>query len=156
MFVTAFKRFLGFLPSHDAGYNALKENLRGADSFSNPAAEFFIRLTNYAARRSPAASETHYDPRLFLTALCMTRFPVEILGEPEEPNRFTLLNSAWKYLRMVDTILCMHSEAEDDSVDDFLSESLCIDYMLALNEFHAAWRVVWDMDARGLCSSVGY
>ena len=156
MFVGVFKEFLGSLPGRDARYNALKEHLRGQESFSNPAAEFFIRLTNYAASRAPVPSATHYDPRLLLTAICMTRFPVDILGQPEEPIRFTLLNSAWKLLRVVDTILCTHSEAEDDSQDDFVSPALCLDYMLALNEFHAAWCAVWDVDARGLCSSVGY
>lgn len=151
MFVAAFKEMLGSLPPRDAGYDALKRRLHEEDCFSNPAAEFFIRLTNYASSRSPAPSATHYDPRLLLTALCMTRFPKEILGVPDEPRRFNLLNSAWKYLRFIDVILYIHHPAEDDAADIFLGRDICTEYMDALNEYHAAWHAV--VDAAVMCSS---
>ena len=153
MFVAAFKEMLGSLPPRDAGYNATVQRLSEEDCFSNPAAEFFTRLTNYASSRSPAPGATHYDPRLLLTALCMTRFPIQTLGIPEEPLRFTLLNSAWKFIRLIDVILYIHNRAEDDAADNFLGGDICTEYMLALNEYHAAWHALVDAAP---CSSVGY
>ncbi len=138
MFIARFKQFLGSLPPRDDGYGAMKDRLRNEDWFSNPAAEFFIRLTNYAAVHSTTPSTTHYDVRLLMNALYMTRFPIEVLGVPEEPLRFSLLNSAWKFLRVIDTILSLHNPSEDDNADDLLSDSLCVDYMLALNEYFTA------------------
>ena len=132
MFITRFKTALASLPSQDAGYSEFAQCVRSKqDVFF----EFFTRITNYAANH--AAGAVHYDPHLLTSAFLVTRFPVEVLGEPEDPARFTLLNSAWKFLREVAIVI--HTYNPDDTADDFLDSRTCVDYMRALNELHNAW-----------------
>ena len=134
MFIARFKAALASLPSQDVGYNEFAQCVRSErDVFF----EFFTRVTNYAANH--AAGAVHYDPRHLTTALLATRFPIEVLGAPEEPTRFTLLNSAWKFLQEIDVVLYTHNPKEDDTADDFLDSQTCVDYMRALNGLHNAW-----------------
>jgi hypothetical protein len=151
VFIADFKQFLGSLPPQSDGF--IPSQARLLLRCEEPLMAFFIRITNYAASLSPAEpSSKHYDPHLLSTALCMTRFPEEVLGEPEEPLRFTLLNSAWKLLRIIDTILTLHHRSEDDTRAGLISESVAEDYMQALNEYQAAWSSVWENHQ----CSVGY
>jgi hypothetical protein len=144
MFVTNFKNMLQTLPCHEEGCDALLERIRQEDQVCNPATDFFVRVTNYALNKSPPSlvdsSPVQYDPRLFLTAFVISRFPIELLGEPEEPLRFTLLNKAIEFLGVVDVVLYVC--AKDDAADDFLDCETCIDYLRALNEFHNALNVL--------------
>jgi hypothetical protein len=140
MFVTAFKHMMQSFPCHEEGCDALLERIQQENPVCNPATDFFVRVTNYALNKSPPSHDTQYDPRLFLTALVISRFPIEILGEPEEPLRFTLLNKAIEFLGVVDVVLYVC--AKDDAADDFLDCETCIDYLRALNEFHNALNVL--------------
>jgi hypothetical protein len=95
-----------------------------------------------------------YDPRFLLTAFSVTRFPIETLGNPEEPYRFTLIDKAWKYHQVVDIILYVHHAAEDVSVDDFVDDETASEYLDALNEFCCrAWFAVWETDS-GISSQI--
>jgi hypothetical protein len=142
MFVTALKHMMQTLPCHEQGCDALIERIQQEDPVCNPATDFFVRVTNFALNKFPPldTSPVQYDPRLFLTALVISRFPIEILGEPEEPFRFTLLNKAIGFLEVVDGVLFVC--AEDDAADDFLDDWTCVDYLRALNEFHNALNVL--------------
>ncbi len=148
MFVTEFKRMLQNLPTCEAGYDAFMQCIDQNESFRRPATDFFMRVTNYALNKSQPASESsapvHYDPRIFLTAFAISRFPIEILVHPEEPLRFTVLNKAIEFLGQVDVVLYVMNPAEDDAADDFLDTETATEYLQALNEFHNAWTALWD------------
>ncbi len=103
----------------------------------------FARITNYALNKTQSRS-LHYDPRLLLTAFAITRFPIETLGAPEEPLRFTLLGKAFEFLEQIDKVLLGCSEAEDDTADDFLDEGTAAEYLHALKEFHNTWVALWN------------
>lgn len=149
MFVTAFKDMLLNLPTREAGYDNFMQHIdHEDDSVRRAATEFFTRVTNYALNKSPPSSDclapVHYDPRIFLTAFAISRFPIEILISPEEPLRFTVLNKAIEFLGQIDVVLYMHNPAEDDAADDFLDAETAVEYLHALNEFHHAWTALWD------------
>ena len=155
MFVTAFKHMIQNLPCHEEGCDALIERIQQEDPVCNPATDFFVRVTNYALNKfqPPSLVDTcspvQYDPRLFLTALVISRFPIEILGEPEEPLRFTLLNKAIEFLEVVDGVLFVC--AEDDAADDFLDHWTCVDYLRVLNGFHNALNVLSSEGKMNVC-----
>jgi hypothetical protein len=139
MFVTAFKEMLHRLPSHEAGYDAFRGYI---DHCDNPAVEFFARVTNYALNKSQPidSAPVHYDPRFLMTAIAISRFPLETLIAPEEPLRFTLLDKAMKFIEAVDNVLkATSNRSEDDASDDFLDVQTATEYLHALNAFHAAW-----------------
>ena len=92
MFVENFKRLLLSLPRTEEGLHSLMERIHQTDTF----AEFFVRITNYSLNKSPPSGDVmpvHYDPYLFQTAFVISHFPVETLDSPEDPLRFTLLNT---------------------------------------------------------------
>jgi hypothetical protein len=154
MFVAALKHMMQTLPCHEEGCDALIERIQQEDPVCNPATDFFVRVTNYALNKFPPPSSAdtspvQYDPRLFLTALVISRFPIEILGEPEEPLRFTLLNKAIGFLEVVDGVL--FACAEDDAADDFLDDWTCLDFLRALNEFHCALNVLSSEGNMNVC-----
>jgi hypothetical protein len=131
MFVTDFKHMMCTFPSeHDAFMHS--------DEFSKPATEFFDRVTKYALKRCPSVV-SDYDSRFLLTAIVLTRFPIETLVKPEEPIRFTLLSSAWRFMRIIDLILSTCDPSEDDASHSFLDVDTSSRYLRALNEFHDAW-----------------
>ena len=144
MFVTAFKNTLQNLPAREAGYDAFMQSINQ----DVPITEFFVRVTNYALNKSPPSSSlefapVRYDPRIFLTAFAVSRFPIEVLISPEEPLRFTVLNKAIAFLGWIDTVLHVLNPAEDDAADDFLDAETAADYLRALNEFHNAWTALF-------------
>ena len=152
MFVTAFKNTLQNLPTREAGYDAFMQSINQDvvvnTAFCNPITEFFVRVTNYALNKSPPSSSlecapVRYDPRIFLTAFAVSRFPIEVLISPEEPLRFTVLNKAIAFLGRSDTVLHVLNPAEDDAADDFLDAETAADYLRALNEFHNAWTALF-------------
>ena len=152
MFVTAFKNTLQNLPTREAGYDAFMQSINQDvvnTSFCDPITEFFVRVTNYALNKSPPSSSLefspvrYYDPRIFLTAFTISRFPIEVLISPEEPLRFTVLNKAIAFLGRIDTVLHVLNPAEDDAADDFLDAETAADYLRALNEFHNAWTALF-------------
>ena len=150
MFVTHFKNTLKTLPNRDEGCDAFMRCIgHNEGQFSQAADVFFKLVTNYAIRRSslPNILPIDYDPRFLLTAFSITRFPIETLGTPEEPYRFTLIDKAWKYLQVVDIILHVHHAAEDVTVDDFVDDETASEYLDALNEFRNAWFAVWETDS---------
>lgn len=111
MFITAFKDTLLHLPAREAGYDNFMQHI-DQEAVRRPVTEFFARVTNYALNKSPPSSSgsvcsapAHYDPRIFLTAFAISRFPIEILISPEEPLRFTVLNKAIEFLGQIDTVL---------------------------------------------------
>lgn len=131
MFVTSFKSMMQTFPvDHDA--------FTQSDEFSKPATEFFDRVTQYALKQCPCV-DSDYDSRLLLTAVVLTRFPIETLVTPEEPLRFTLLNKAWSFMQAVDLILFTCDPSEDDTSNSFLDADTSLRYLRALNEFHDAW-----------------
>ncbi len=137
------------LPTRDEGYETFMRAIDGDSQFSQAADTFFKLVTNYTIRRSylPNILPIDYDPRFLLTAFCITRFPIETLGTPEEPYRFTLVDTAWKYLEMVDIILYVHHVAEDVTADDFVDDETAAEYLDTLNKFRGAWFAVWETDS---------
>lgn len=146
MFVTEFKRMLQHFPDREAGFDAFMQRIEQDRAIRDTTSEFFSRVTNYALNRATAVDSAPllYDSRLLLTALAISRFPIEILGSPEEPVRFTLLNKAVEFLGAIDVVLYVLNPAEDDASDDFLDSETCAEYLLALNEFHRAWILLID------------
>ena len=142
MFVSDFKNMLQTLPARELGHSAFIERIQHEDNFYNPATEFFRRVTNYAVNKTQGRFE-HYDPRLLLTAFAISRFPIETLGAPEEPLRFTLLAKAFEFLEQIDKVLLGCSNAEDDTADDFLDAETAAEYLHSLNELHSTWIALW-------------
>lgn len=145
MFVSAFKHAVQSLPDSrlDGAFDVFIQHLNEEDGFSGVAMEFFHRVTAYALQKTASPVSIQYDWRFLTTAFVITRFPVEFLGTPEEPYRFSLIDKAWKYLSEVDVVLYACSRAEDDAVDVFLDTDTCEEYLRTLSEFSGSWFALW-------------
>jgi hypothetical protein len=131
MFVSDFKNLLTTLPEE---HNIFMQHIEEGTLFCRVATEFFLRITNYALNKSMLHAPSHYNSDLLCIIMAVSRFPIEMLGSPEEPFRFTLLNKTIEFLETVDAVLRVHSPDEDDTCDAFLDEDTVSKYLHALNE----------------------
>ena len=143
MVVTEFKRVLQTLPSPSDGHEAFMQRVRCDDDLDSAVTQFFETVTALAVRKTspPHSIPITYDPRFLLTAFAITRFPLETLGAPEEPYRFSLVDRAWGFLQSVDLVL--FTASKDATADDFIDDDVAAEYMRTLNEFRSAWLALW-------------
>ena len=143
MFVSDFKQVLTTLPMQEDGYDTFMLHIQEGSLFSRVATEFFIRVTNYALSKSPHSDSApvQYDSDLLSVLFAVSRFPIEMLDQPEEPLRLTLFIKTIGFLEALDAVLFMHSVCEDDTSDEFLDGDTASRYLHTLNEVFNALTV---------------
>ena len=109
------------------------------DTVLTPTKEFISRMVAYARNLLQSPDTTVFSPRKFLMAFAISRFPVEMLNNPENPFEFTLLNKSNDLVLAIDHLLHQHNRTKDDTDEGFFTRDIATLFLHRLADFNAAF-----------------
>ena len=126
MFVHNFNHTLRWLPSKEDGYLSFMEHINDKEAVLTPAAEFLTLMRSYA--ESP---QLEVSAKILMTAFAFTKFPVELLSNPDHQS--TLLTKAY---HLIDAVYVVTTSNKDDVVP----KAAALQFLLALDKYNVVFQ----------------
>jgi hypothetical protein len=148
MFVHNFHRVLQRLPTKEDGHLSFMEKISDKEAVLTPAAEFLTLMNSYVESPKPDVS-----PKILMSAFAFTKFPDELLNNPDHPLRAMLLTKANNLTGAISAVISSNN-------DDIVPKAAALQFLLALDEYSvtfAEWRRVDEQILRArLIAAIGF